>query len=624
MLDLSDERKAIVAHAGHLLIRGGPGSGKTTISIVKAANLVASALSPGQQVLFLSFARATASRVLEALAEQTKGSADIRRQIDIDTYHAFFWRLLKTHGYLLGLPRRLNILTPPERAIALTPIRHTFGSARKLTDAQKTEKREKEEAELRRLSFGEGKVCFDLFAEFVVSLVSKSDKLRKLVSNRYPSIILDEFQDTSAGQWAVLQNLGVGSTLIALADEEQRIYDFAGADPERLNHFRRRFAPKEYDFGSTNYRSIGTDIARFGNDVMAGKFDGKYQGIKVLKFAGNPNQAMAALKGQTLQSIERLKKSKGEDWSLAILVPTKQFMREVSDALRETQGTMPPVGHRAAIDMEGAILAAEIIAFALQPHREAEGFEEFARLLGNFYRGRGGDNPSATNIKEAMAIEKAFLKAMECLRNDKDLPTNSIIRAMRDGHTQCVALARTGHPEGDWVAVRRLLAECGCSRLAEVAEEARNVRLLDRGTHLRDQLSLDWRTNGAYRNALSIVRQAFVQEHFSTSVKKESGVIVMNMHKAKGKQFDEVIILEGWPRYAKKQVVGNPHRIVRGNIDGEHMTQAQYNFRVSVTRARSRTTILTPQGDPCILLVRALAAARCEDSGGEAPSPDQG
>lgn len=610
MLDLSDDGKAIVAHAGHLLIRGGPGSGKTTVSIVKAETLVATALTPGQQILFLSFARATVARVVEALADQTRGNAEVRRHIDIDTYHAFFWRLLKTHGYLTGLPRRLSILTPPERAIALTSIRHAFGATRNLTEAQKKERSAQEDAELRRMAFDEGKVSFDLFSELVVALIGKSDKLRRLVSTRYPTIILDEFQDTNAGQWAVVQKLGVGSTLIALADEEQRIYDFAGADPERLNHFRKAFSPREFDFGTTNHRSNGTDIARFGNDLLAGKFNGEYQGIDVKTFPENSNQAMAALKGQTLQAIQRLKKAKGDKWSLAILVPTKIFMREVSDALRETQGTMPPIGHRAAIDMEGAILAAELIAFALQPQEGTDCFDTFVRLLCNFFQGRGGDDPSATDIGAALAIEKALQKAKECMRKGKAIPANSVINAMKVGYDQCVALVHTGNPETDWLAARKVFAECGCRRLAEVAEEARNVRLLDRGTHLREQLSLNWRTHGTYRNALDIVREAFVQEHFSTSVRKESGVIVMNMHKAKGKQFDEVIIFEGWPRRVRREIVSNPHRIVRGNSDGVHMTSAKYNFRVSVTRARLRTTIMTPEYDPCILLVRAAQAAR--------------
>ena len=318
---------------------------------------------------------------------------------------------------------------------------------------------------------------------------------------------------------------------------------------------------------------------------------------------------MAALKGQTLQTIERLRKAKGKDWALAILVPTKQFMREVSDALRETQGTMPPVEHNAAIDMEGAILAAELIAFLLQSQEGETGFAQVVGLLSNFFRGKGGDDPSDSDIGEALVFEKALQKAIECAQSGKPLPKNSIIRLMREGYDQCIALALTGNPGMDWLAIRKVLADCGCKRLAQVAEEARNVRLLDRGTQLRENLSLDWRTNGAYRNALEIVRQAFVQEHFSTSVRKQSGVIVMNMHKAKGKQFDEVIIFEGWPRRVRSQIVGNPHRIVRGNMDGD-LTHATYNFRVSVTRARSRTTIMTPENDPCILLVLASRATK--------------
>jgi DNA helicase-2/ATP-dependent DNA helicase PcrA len=90
--------------SGHLLVSGGPGSGKTTVSILKAAKLARESLPPEARVLFLSFARATVSRVLEAIDEERQISPAEKKWIEVDTYHSFFWRILKAHGYLIGLP----------------------------------------------------------------------------------------------------------------------------------------------------------------------------------------------------------------------------------------------------------------------------------------------------------------------------------------------------------------------------------------------------------------------------------------------------------------------------------------------------------------------------------------
>jgi DNA helicase-2/ATP-dependent DNA helicase PcrA len=606
VVDLTEAQTEVIRVGGHQLVTGGPGSGKTTVSILKAAKIARGALQPGQRILFLSFARATVSRVLEAIDEESAITREERHRIEVDTYHSFFWRILKTHGHLVGLPRRITILTPPNEAIALSRVRSGYKAASKLSDEEKAEKRAREDAERRRLATEEGKVCFDLFADRVAILLHGSNKVRSLVSTMYPHIILDEFQDTSADQWRVVQALGTNSTLIALADPEQRIFDFIGADPERLDHFKAAFDPFVHDLAGENHRSKGTAIVLFGNDILTAKFRQKeYQGIEFKLFGSNPNQAYASLVGQVLEARKRLFDCGKRDWSLAILVPTKRMTRHVSSALREPFGTLPPITHTAAVDMEGPILAAEIIAFLLQQRGDASGFDEFIELLCSYFHGRGGATPTKGNIDEAVRFRAALAKWNECVAAGRPTPGNSVLRGTFSVHEASAALTFAGDPDTDWVTVREMLDAGTCSRLNDVANEVRSVRLLERGTQLRQGLAQDWRDTGRYRNALTIVRQSFVQEHFATAHKPEVGVVVMNMHKAKGKQFDEVIIFEGWPKRVKREIVANPDRIVSGNVYDGPMTQDRQNFRVSITRAKARTTIMTPRDDVCVLLRRS-------------------
>jgi DNA helicase-2/ATP-dependent DNA helicase PcrA len=594
----------ILVADGHLLVMGGPGSGKTTVSILKAAQIAECKLRPEQRVLFLSFARATVSRVVEAIEFEQRIPREFKRRIEVETYHSFFWRILRSHGYLIGLRRRLAILTPPEEAISLSAIRRSFARESKLTDGERGKKEEREGLERVRLARENGRICFDLFAPLVADILEGSERIRRLTATMYPFIVLDEFQDTNASQWRVVQSLGSFSKLIVLADPEQRIYGFIGADPARLNQYREAFAPTEFDLSGDNHRSAGTDILAFGNDLLTGNFRQKtYIGIDCRGYEGNADQAMTALVTATYAARKRLFDSGRKNWSLAILVPTRKMTRIVSDKFRSPPAGMKEISHVAAVDLEAAILGAEIIALLLQPD-EAGQFAQLIHLLRNYFFGKGGDRPSKHDLDEAEAIQKAYEEWIGRQAIGREIRSNSILVAIIDVHAQARKLCRTGNPDKDWRAMRSIVEGGPCPRLKGLAEEVRNIRLLERGARLRNALSQDWRDNGAYMNALAIVRQAFVNEHFSANVKPERGVVIMNMHKAKGKQFDEVIIFEGWPRVARRRIVANLDRIVRDNDVAEINDQSRQNLRVSVTRGRQRTTILTPKNDPCVLLLR--------------------
>lgn len=602
-MELTTKQKEVLVAKNNLLVIGGPGSGKTTISILKAAQIADSLRSSEQKVLFLSFARATISRVIEAIEYEQEIPPKQKKQIAVETYHSFFWRILNTHGYLLGLKQPLSILTPSNEAIALSTIRSSFPPKKDRTPEQQDELIALVDNELNRLALENGEICFDLFAKFVTQILTRSKRVQEVLSVMHPVIILDEFQDTNLGQWEVVQALGNGIRLIALADPEQRIYDWIGADPERLNQFIEKFSPTQVDLSDDNHRSPGTEIAKFANDMLKGKYSlAKYVGVDIKTFPSHINGALTSLITTTYGARTRLIATGNPKWSLAILVPTKKMTRQVSDSFRNPVGGMQAISHTATIDMDAAILGAEIIAYLLQPNFDDHHFDNFINLLCGFFRGKGGGIPSKTNIEEAVRLTRSLVDYNARKVAGLQIKGNSVLINTIAVYKDATQLNLIGNPDQDWIAMRKVLASGKCVRLQQVAEEVRNVRILERGAQLRMDLSQDWRDYGSYMNALEIVKGAFVREHFSSSSKPEQGVVIMNMHKSKGKQFDEVIIFEGWPQKAAGKVVSNLHRIVYQNLEENINEPSIQNFRVSITRGKSKVTILTPQDNHCVLL----------------------
>lgn len=591
-----------MATDGPLLVKGGPGSGKTTVSILKAGVLADVHLKPYQRILFLSFARATVARVLEAISETQSVPPETRKLIEVDTYHALFWRIITTHAYLVGYPRALRLLTPQAEAVELSAVRHKFGADRKLNAKDLAAKRAAEEDVRQKLAKQDGRICFDLFAPTVADIFERSRKIREWFAKRYPIIIVDEFQDTDPNQWRVIHALKDECLVIALADAEQRIFDFIGADPERLEHFTAAFTPRVIDLKTANHRSSGTEIALFANDILAGCFSkSAYTGISVQPFPGNKNQAYSSLITTVLQARRRLIATGKRDWSLAVLAPTKRMTRTICDVFAQSFGRLPPIVHTAAVDVSGIMLAAEIVAFALEP-MSLNRNQTFIELLVAFFRGRNGDRPTGTDLKTAESLITGFEKYQAALLAGKTAPKASIVAKALAVLHEIDAAPRTGDVKKDWVDIRDRFKNGASKQLNTVGAEVQNLRLLTRGSDLRDVLVDIWRTDGSYAGALTAVRDAFVQDHFASASKPETGVIVMNMHKSKGKQFDEVIIFEGWPSIVKGEVVANPDRIAWGNDQEADNQQAQQTLRVAVTRAKQKTTILTPEKDPCVLL----------------------
>ncbi len=154
---------------------------------------------------------------------------------------------------------------------------------------------------------------------------------------------------------------------------------------------------------------------------------------------------------------------------------------------------------------------------------------------------------------------------------------------------RCNNLEFTGDVASDWISVRELLSDASSDCIKQVKIDAAYLRLLHKGSVLNSSLSEIWRRYHNYIGAAEAVKDALTQEHFATSIKTWTGVNVMTIHKAKGKEFDEVIIYEGsFP---------GQRFIYKEKID-----QARLNLRVAVTRAKRNVIIFTPKDNSCSLL----------------------
>ncbi|KHM94962.1 UvrD/REP helicase [Xanthomonas vesicatoria] len=546
-------------------MRGGAGSGKTTIALAKACeDLTAGRLGRTGKALFVSFARATVSRV----AEQATASLprDQLARIEINTYHGFAWSILRSHAYLLGTRPGVSLLLPAQERSRLAGV---------LEDNRARE--------LRRLFEEEGLVAFDLFPILLAELLDLLPVVARAIGDAYPVIFLDEFQDTNAEEWAMIARLGRHSTLIALGDPKQRIYDFKGADPRRFDDFIEAFEPTTFDFQSENNRSAGTDITLFADALVSGNYRAEpYVGVSVVRYGG---QSLHPLKQRVLRSAGRYRRR--PEWSIAVLVPTNKLAVSVFDYMRREANGLPSYPVDIAVSMEGPMLAGMIIALLLEPKVSNQSL--------------GADVLDAMALLETGRKERASATAIETARKLRGRAARvrqrgeaSYGQAVGAGVRQLVAdveaLELSGDPFSDWLSIRNLMTSNARPEIQAVATEARHMRLLRRGTQIETRLAEAWRVHGSYLNARELLRAALVEDQFAASSRTQQGVIVMTIHKAKGKEFDEVVVFEDlYNRYLR-------------NHGADSERSARFNLHVAATRARSAVAIMTPSRDPCRLL----------------------
>ncbi len=563
---------------------GGPGSGKTTIALKKAVRLIDEGLQPGQAILFLSFSRAAVARIGEASKAEVEKSK--RHQLSVQTFHSFCWELLRSHGYLVGCPkRRLELLMPhDERALSggLKPPQKGKSPSVEWLAWQN---------ERQRLFSEEGKITFDLFAPKSVELLSRCPLILELVADRYPVIVVDEAQDTSSDAWRCIEILSAHTQVICLGDLEQQIFDhLEGVGPERIVHIQQALQPLQVDLGSDNNRSPGTEIAKFADDVLGNIVRGApYVGVSRLMY--NPKGDTTKHLRIALGQVHRLVKKATGKWpeSIAILAPVGTGVARIAAALN---GGTKPVRHKVLFDEAVALLSARFAAFLLEPKAEESQRPDMAKCLEMLAAiRRVAGNKSA--IQEAAKYLKWSLDIVQGKTARAQLP--SAIEALINGSR---ALQLTGDPGRDWTQIKRLMRESGQAEISRIAGDLDYLIAFNRGKRISANLSAMWIAEGAYVRAREALDAALVEDQLHAGIEDLRGIHVMTIHKSKGKQFDAVIIVREGQRIGSNQWQST---LVWRDDPAPHYRSRKI-LRVGITRAKFHALMLEPFYPSCPIL----------------------
>lgn len=569
------ERQKLLDCAGHAIVLGGPGSGKTTIALKKALVRIEAGLEPGQSVLFLSFSRAAVTRIVQA--SRLELPRDFRSYLNVQTFHSFFWGVLKTHAYLLGAPKGLRIFMPHDERVRNGGIKSNREPEKW---AEWLEQREK-------LFLTEGLTAFDLFAPKAATLLGRSPWVLRLISERFPLVIVDEAQDTSPEAWKCVEMLSTLTQVVCLADMGQQIFDYLpGIDPERLDAIREALKPVEVNLGSENMRSPGSEIAEFGRDILAGRArPGGYKGVSSLAF--NRGADLGITLRRALGCLQRIVRKETKCWAktIAILVPSAAEAARVSASLNSGK---KPVQHKLMFDKDEACLAARFAAFLMEPHEELPETVQVreALLLLSDLKRAGGSISAANQLCDWAA---------KC--DEGKISTAKLVRALRALLAALRTDAFTGNPARDWVFVKRKLRETAEKMFAAVAQHLDYLVAFNRGKLISASLSASWETTGSYLRAREALDNALAQDIILDGIDDPDGIQVMTIHKAKAKQFDGVIVLRR-ETHNGKELISN--FVWRG--DAEPYQRSRRILMVAVTRAKVHTMMVQQVWPSCPIM----------------------
>ena len=255
-MQLDPKQQAAVLHAkGPAMVVAGPGSGKTAVLTHRIDYLIKQLHIPPEKIMVITFTRAAAEE-MKSRFRAFPQEADA--PVFFATFHAAFYRILRREEGLsadsvLSGEEKLSWLREmlkeeadirkeeilPELSAELSAVKAAEKDLSQYQSASCS-------AELFRRIFAEyeqrlrisGRVDFEDMLVRTLALLKAKPAVLSVWQERYPYILVDEFQDINGLQYEILKLLAAPyNNLFVVGDDDQSIYRFRGAAPDIMGRF---------------------------------------------------------------------------------------------------------------------------------------------------------------------------------------------------------------------------------------------------------------------------------------------------------------------------------------------------------------------------------------------------
>ena len=293
----SEQRRAVLATEGPVLIVAGAGAGKTKTITHRIMHLIKNGVSP-EKILAITFTNKAANemkdRVIKLLNDDSNSSYLYKRVPFMSTFHSLGVNIIKENSALLDMTRHFSIfdtsdskktlknalvyinIDPKEN---LDKVRHIIskekGNGINLSEYLKRDAYDKT-VEMTKKAWTkyedilkkEHALDFDDLLLITLKLFQKYPDILEKYQERFLYIHIDEYQDTNRVQNEIILLLAKKyKNLCVVGDTDQNIYSWRGAEIKNMLHFEKTYPEVKTIFLEQNYRST-KNILAVANEII--------------------------------------------------------------------------------------------------------------------------------------------------------------------------------------------------------------------------------------------------------------------------------------------------------------------------------------------------------------------